>query len=198
MWDAEKDSSMLAWPYDSPRRGASTLARQFGEFDAAYGGWTLDGEPYTTAPGNSVDWFRTRMLGGRTNHWGRISLRFGPQDFRRKSLDGLGDSWPISYDDIKPYYDKVDELVGIFGSKEGLPNEPDGIFMPPPRPRCYELLIKLGRRQAEHLRAFPRACRFSRVRSTAATPVTTAASATAAGAACTPTFRLPRCCCRRR
>jgi choline dehydrogenase-like flavoprotein len=141
-WDTEKDSSMLAWPYDSPRRGGSTPARQFGEFDAAYGGWTLDGEPYTTAPGNSFDWFRTRMLGGRTNHWGRISLRFGPQDFRRKSLDGLGDDWPISYDDIKPYYDKVDELVGIFGSKEGLPNEPDGIFMPPPRPRCYELLIK--------------------------------------------------------
>ena len=82
------------------------------------------------------------MLGGRTNHWGRISLRFGPDDFRRRSLDGLGDDWPISYDDLKPYYDEVDELVGLFGSVEGLPNEPDGIFLPPPRPRCYELLIK--------------------------------------------------------
>ena len=82
------------------------------------------------------------MLGGRTNHWGRISLRYGPDDFRRKSLDGLGDDWPITYDDIKPYYDKVDTLVGIFGSDEGLPNEPDGIFQPAPRPRCYELLIK--------------------------------------------------------
>jgi choline dehydrogenase-like flavoprotein len=82
------------------------------------------------------------MLGGRTNHWGRISLRFGPDDFRRRSIDGLGDDWPITYDDLKPYYDKVDTLVGIFGSKEGLPNEPDGIFLPPPRPRCYELLIK--------------------------------------------------------
>ena len=75
---------MFAWPYDSPRRGASTNERQFGEFDAALGGWTLDGEPYTTAPGSTFDWFRSRMLGGRTNHWGRISLRFGPDDFQRR------------------------------------------------------------------------------------------------------------------
>ena len=142
MWDTVKDSKMFAWSYQSPRRGAPIPERQFGEFDAGLGGWTLEGEPYTTAPGNEFDWFRTRMLGGRTNHWGRISLRFGPDDFRRRSIDGLGDDWPITYDDIKPYYDKVDELVGIFGSKEGLPNEPDGIFMPPPRPRCYEMFIK--------------------------------------------------------
>ena len=82
------------------------------------------------------------MLGGRTNHWGRISLRFGPDDFKHKSIDGLGDDWPITYDDIKPYYDKLDEFVGIFGTVEGLHNEPDGIFLPPPKPRCYELLIK--------------------------------------------------------
>jgi choline dehydrogenase-like flavoprotein len=142
MWDTRRDSRMFAWPYDSPRRGSPIPERQFGEFDAGLGGWTLDGEPYTTALGDRFDWFRTRMLGGRTNHWGRISLRFGPDDFRRRSLDGLGDDWPISYDDLKPYYDRVDTLVGIFGSKEGLPNEPDGIFQPPPRPRCYELLIK--------------------------------------------------------
>ena len=142
MWDPVKDSKMFAWSYQSPRRGAAIPERQFGEFDAGLGGWTLEGEPYTTAPGNAFDWFRTRMLGGRTNHWGRISLRFGPDDFRRRSIDGLGDDWPITYDEIKPYYDRVDELVGIFGSKEGLPNEPDGIFQPAPRPRCYELLIK--------------------------------------------------------
>jgi choline dehydrogenase-like flavoprotein len=142
MWDTRRDSRMMAWPYQSPRRGAPIPERQFGEFDAGLGGWTLDGEPYTTAPGERFDWFRTRMIGGRTNHWGRISLRFGPDDFRRRSLDGLGDDWPITYDDLKPYYDRVDTLVGIFGSKEGLPNEPDGIFQPPPRPRCYELLIK--------------------------------------------------------
>src|SRR5688572_32959197 len=142
MFDTRRDSKMMAWPYQSPRRGAAVPERQFGEFDAGWGGWTLEGEPYTTAPGERFDWFRTRMLGGRTNHWGRISLRFGPDDFRRKSLDGLGDDWPITYDDLKPYYDNIDRYIGLFGSHEGLPNDPDGIFQPPPKPRCYELLIK--------------------------------------------------------
>jgi choline dehydrogenase-like flavoprotein len=142
MWDPVKDSKMFAWSYDTPRRGADIPQRQFGEFDAALGGWTLEGEPYTTAPGENFFWFRSRMLGGRTNHWGRISLRFGPRDFKRRSHDGLGDDWPISYDDMKPYYDKIDRLIGIFGTVENLPNEPDGIFLPPPKPRCYELLIK--------------------------------------------------------
>jgi choline dehydrogenase-like flavoprotein len=144
MWDPVRDSYMFKWNYESPRRGAAIPERQFGEFDGALGGWTLDGEPYTNAPGSTFGWFRSRMLGGRTNHWGRISLRFGPDDFRRKSLDGLGDDWPIGYDDIKPYYDEVDKLIGIFGTNLGprFPNEPDGFFLPPPQPRCYEFLIK--------------------------------------------------------
>jgi len=143
MWDSTTDSAMFKWPYDSPRRGAAIPERQFGEFDGALGGWTIEGEPYTSAPGNTFDWFRSRMLGGRTNHWGRISLRFGPHDFQRKTLDGLGDDWPITYDDIKPYYDKIDRFIGVFGANlPNMPNEPDGIFQPPPQPRCYELLIK--------------------------------------------------------
>jgi choline dehydrogenase-like flavoprotein len=141
-WDNREDAAMFTWNYESPRRGASTPERNFGEFHAGLGGWSLPGEPYTRAPGNQFDWFRVRQLGGRTNHWGRISLRFGPDDFRRGSLDGLGDDWPIGYDDLSPYYDRVDRLVGIFGSREGLRNDPDGIFQPPPRPRCYELLVK--------------------------------------------------------
>lgn len=141
-WDSATDSKMFAWPYDSPRRGASTPQRHFGEYDGCIGGWTLDGEPYTTAPGERFDWYRARMLGGRTNHWGRISLRFGPDDFRRGDIDGLSDNWPITYEDLKPYYDELDRFVGIFGTVEGLPNEPDGVFLPPPAPRCYELLIK--------------------------------------------------------
>jgi choline dehydrogenase-like flavoprotein len=141
-WFAREDSPMLRWNYQSPRRGAATPERPFGEFDACDGGWTVDGEPYTNAPGTRFNWFRARMLGGRTNHWGRISLRFGPDDFRRRSLDGLGDDWPIDYDDVAPYYDDVDRLIGIFGGRDGLPNDPDGIFQPPPRPRCYELLIR--------------------------------------------------------
>lgn len=141
-WDNTKDSAMLKFPYDSPRRGASTTERPFGEFDACIGGWQVEGEPYTKADGTKFDWWRARMLGGRTNHWGRISLRFGPDDFRRKSLDGLGDDWPISYNDLAPYYDKVDQLIGIFGSRENLPNHPDGIFHQAPKPRCYELHVK--------------------------------------------------------
>jgi len=143
MWDSATDSAMFKWPYDTPRRGAAIPERQFGEFDAALGGWTIDGEPYTSAPGNQFDWFRSRMLGGRTNHWGRISLRFGPHDFQRKTLDSLGDDWPITYDDLKPYYDKIDRFIGVFGTNlPNFPNEPDGFFLPPPQPRCYELLIK--------------------------------------------------------
>jgi choline dehydrogenase-like flavoprotein len=141
-WNAIADGAMLTWPYESPRRGASTPTHHFGEFDACIGGWSLDGEPYTAAPGSQFMWWRARMLGGRTNHWGRISLRWGPDDFRRKSIDGLGDNWPITYDDVKPWYDETDRLIGLFGSNEGLPNDPDGVFLPPPKPRCFELLIK--------------------------------------------------------
>jgi choline dehydrogenase-like flavoprotein len=134
--------TQLKWPWESPRRGAGTTFRPFGDYDAAWGGWQIDGEPYTAAPGTEFHWFRSRMLGGRTNHWGRISLRFGPDDFRRGSLTGIGDDWPITYDDIKPYYDAVDRLIGVFGSTENFPNEPDGIFLPPPKPRLHELMIK--------------------------------------------------------
>ena len=141
-WFASRDSKMLIPSYATPHRGAAIHGRPFGEFDACDGGWEIDGEPYTKAPGTEFSWWRARMLGGRTNHWGRISLRFGPDDFKRKSLDGLGDDWPIGYDDVKPYYDRVDRLIGLYGSNEGLRNHPDGIFMPPPKPRCHELLIK--------------------------------------------------------
>jgi choline dehydrogenase-like flavoprotein len=141
-WWSTKNSAMLLPNSTSPRRGGATRLRPFGEFDACDGGWEVEGEPYTRAEGTTFDWWRARMLGGRTNHWGRISLRFGPDDFRGKSIDGLGDDWPISYDDVAPYYDRVDDLVGIFGSVEGLRNHPDGHFHPAPKPRCYELLVK--------------------------------------------------------
>jgi choline dehydrogenase-like flavoprotein len=98
-WYSTKDSAMMVWPYQTPRRGASTPDKPFGEFDGCIGGWEVDGEPFTTAPGTRFSWWRARMLGGRTNHWGRISLRFGPDDFRRGDLDGLSPNWPISYDD---------------------------------------------------------------------------------------------------
>ena len=141
MYDPAKNQTQMKFPYESPRRGAGNH-RPFGDFDAAYGGWEIEGEPYTQKNGTKFDWFRSRMLGGRTNHWGRISLRFGPNDFKHKSIDGLGEDWPIGYDDVSPYYDKVDKLIGVFGTKEGIYNEPDGIFLPPPKPRLHELMIK--------------------------------------------------------
>jgi choline dehydrogenase-like flavoprotein len=142
MFDPKKDSNQLKNPWESPRRGASTKFRPFGDFDGCYWGWEIDGEPYTHVGDTKWEWWRARMLGGRTNHWGRISLRFGPKDFKRKSIDGLGDDWPIGYDDVKPYYDKIDKMLGVFGTNEGLPNDPDGIFLPPPKPRLHELFIK--------------------------------------------------------
>ena len=141
-WYASRNAPMLVPTYASPRRGRATRIRPFGEFDACDGGWEIDGEPYTRAPGTRFDWWRARMLGGRTNHWGRISLRFGPDDFKGKTKDGLGDDWPIAYEDVAPYYDRVDDLIGVFGSHEGLRNHPDSKFHPPPKPRCYELLVK--------------------------------------------------------
>lgn len=142
----EEYRTQLRWPWESPRRGAGVV-RPFGDFDAAWGGWEIPGEPYTTTSGTYFDWFRSRMLGGRTNHWGRISLRFGPKDFKRKSIDGLGENWPIGYEDVKPYYDRVDKLIGVFGTNEGLEDDPDGFFLPPPKPRLHELYVKKAGQQ---------------------------------------------------
>jgi len=141
-YDPAKNITQLKNPWESPRRGASTKFRPFGDFDASYWGWEIEGEPYTKAAGTQWDWWRSRMVGGRTNHWGRISLRFGPKDFKRKSIDGLGDDWPIGYEDVKPFYDRIDKMIGVFGTNEGLPNDPDGFFLPPPKPRLHEVFIK--------------------------------------------------------
>ena len=133
-----KTMTQMKWPWESPRRGARTK-RAFGDYDMSYGDWEVEGEPYTQKGDTNFMWWRSRMLGGRTNHWGRISLRFGPKDFKHKDVDGLGDNWPISYEEVKPYYDKLDKLIGVFGSKENLPNDPDGFFLPPPKPRLHDL-----------------------------------------------------------
>ncbi len=135
------------WPYELAHRGAGIGGagyEDFGrtEFMAPNGSWTIEGEPYTKAAGSNFLWFRSRIVGGRTNHWGRIALRFAEVDFKARSHDGRGDDWPITYQDLEPYYDKVDRYIGVFGSKEGIPSAPDGIFLPPPKPRCSDLLVK--------------------------------------------------------
>lgn len=139
--------TQMKWPWESPRRGASTN-RAFGDFDMSWGDWKVDGEPYTQKNDTDFRWWRARMLGGRTNHWGRISLRFGPDDFQHKSIDGLGENWPITYDEIKPFYDRLDKMIGVAGTNEGLRNDPDGYFLPPPKPRLHELYYTKGAKKS--------------------------------------------------
>src|SRR4249920_3294018 len=84
-------------------------------------------EPYTTAEGKPFSWQgRMKVVGGRTNVWGRQSYRFSEQDLRGKSFDGYGDDWPIGYKDLVPYYDIVEDYVGISGQSEGVAELPDG------------------------------------------------------------------------
>jgi choline dehydrogenase-like flavoprotein len=140
------ENSMLKWNHEAPLRGGSTTDKHFGYYDAtAGGGWTVPGEPYTVAPGSTFRWWRSRMLGGRTNHWGRHSPRFGPYDFKPFTRDGLGMDWPFSYDEIAPWYDRTERLVGVVGANDGLENHPSssrGVLQTPAKPRITELMIK--------------------------------------------------------
>ena len=142
----EQDYKEHLWPYDLPHRGVGVGGKYRhelnDEFLAPNGFWEIDGEPYTSAPGSKFRWFRSRIVGGRTNHWGRIALRFAPVDFKVRSLDGMGDDWPLSYEDVAPYYDKVEAYIGVYGTKENISSAPDGVFMPPPPPRCTDLYVK--------------------------------------------------------
>jgi choline dehydrogenase-like flavoprotein len=96
-------------------------------------------EPYTIAQGKPFSWQgRTRIIGGRTNIWGRQSYRFSDNDFKAASLDGHGIDWPISYKDLESYYDLVEEYVGISGMPEQDPMLPDSKFHPPMGLNCAE------------------------------------------------------------
>jgi choline dehydrogenase-like flavoprotein len=159
--DFEAEVRSLEWPYDHPRRGklapdtyvlnendykwlkppyAQTLGRytnvmcwqQLGE-GADYTKQFFVNEkehPYT---GTNFSWVRSRVLGGKTNVWGRLALRLSDYDFKAASRDGYGTDWPISYDDIAPYYDRVDRYLGISGVTENLPWLPDSIYQRPMR-----------------------------------------------------------------
>ena len=125
-------------------------------------GWAISGEPYIVEnqthekymaakdvlyqeieEKQSFTWFRARLLGGRTNYWGQTALRFGAIDFKPYDFDGQGVNWPISYDEIAPYYDKVDKLIGVTGSIEGLTNNPDSsYFLTPPKFRAIDHIFR--------------------------------------------------------
>ncbi len=116
-----EETPMFSTPRDAPLRGTGTPEKPFGYYDATVdGGWQVPGEPYTSAPGSEFMWWRSRMLGGRTNHWARNSFRMGPYDFKPRTRDGLGVDWPIEYDDLAPYYDKTEAIVGVYGRNDGL------------------------------------------------------------------------------
>lgn len=94
--------------------------------------WVKDSEhPYTTPEGRPFDWIRGYHLGGRSIMWGRQSYRLSPMDFEANTRDGHGVDWPIRYEDLAPWYSHVEKFIGVAGSKEGLPQLPDGEFLPP-------------------------------------------------------------------
>ena len=148
-YDATAETPMFQTFGDAPLRGAATPDKQRGFYDATVGGgWSIPGEPYTNGPAEAdrqFKWWRARMMGGRTNHWSRHALRNGPYDFKPRSRDGLGFDWPVSYEDVAPYYDRVEMLIGVYGTNEGLENTPDspeGVLLPPPKARIGELLAR--------------------------------------------------------
>jgi choline dehydrogenase-like flavoprotein len=167
----EKELKSMEWPYDHPRRGQmpqESHALSFNEynvrqppyaaglkFNHVYSyvqGWggsdyskniVVDerDHPYT---GTNYAWVRARVLGGKTNIWGRLALRLSDYDFKAKTHDGYGEDWPISYKDIAPYYDKVDLYLGISGVKENLPHLPDSLFQRPVRLTAAEVRVRQG------------------------------------------------------
>jgi choline dehydrogenase-like flavoprotein len=148
-YSPETETPMFRTPDLAPLAAVGTPDKPFGFFDATVdGGWNVPGEPYGRASEEDAgrfEWWRARMLGGRTNHWGRISLRNGPYDFKPHSRDGLGFDWPIAYEDVAPYYDKVELLIGVYGSNEGLENTPNsspGCLLPPPKRLVSDYLVQ--------------------------------------------------------
>lgn len=144
-FDVASETPMFNWNGDAPLLGSGTPEQPFNYYGGTDGGgWEVPGEPYTTGSGKAFRWFRTRVEGGRANHWARVSLRMGPYDFQGRSRDGLGVDWPITYADIAPWYDRTEKLLGVYGVNSGLENHPDsgpGILHEPPPFRVPELMV---------------------------------------------------------
>ena len=93
--------------------------------------WVRDDEhPYETVEGTKYDWLRGYHTGGRSITWSRQSYRMGPQDFTANKNEGVAIDWPVRYDEIKPWYDYVEEFAGIAGNRDGLEQLPDGVYQP--------------------------------------------------------------------
>lgn len=98
--------------------------------------------PYTEAPGKRMDWMRGYHVGGRSIMWGRQSYRWSEMDFEANAKDGIAVDWPIRYKDIAPWYDYIESYIGVSGQNEGLPQLPDGKFLPPMDLNCLEQELK--------------------------------------------------------
>jgi choline dehydrogenase-like flavoprotein len=99
--------------------------------------------PYTFPADKPFLWIRGRQVGGKTFCWARQSYRYSDNEFKAASRDGYGEDWPISYKELEPYYDRVESFIGVSGSHEGLPQLPDGRFLPPMNLSCGGMLAKL-------------------------------------------------------
>jgi choline dehydrogenase-like flavoprotein len=149
----DKEYNMLAWPYELNHRGFGDRAdlertqpiqnKNYACNEYSRKWFVNDHEnPYTTPPDKPFYWIRGRHTGGRSLQWGRQSYRLSNFDFKAKSHDGYGDDWPFSYEDLVPYYEKVERFVGISGREEKLPQLPDSVFLPPMNFTCGEWLLR--------------------------------------------------------
>jgi len=133
-------------PWDFEHRGAITqeqrkqhpiIARGWGATEPIIDYWANDVDcPYTEI--KPFNWWRAYQLGGRSILWGRQSYRWSDFDFDANAKDGWAIDWPIRYKDLAPWYDHVERFAGINGSLEGLPQLPDGQFLPPMEMNCVE------------------------------------------------------------
>jgi choline dehydrogenase-like flavoprotein len=132
------------FPYEDPYHGFKKPIDRSEEFFKKY---TITGssqdEPYTTPENLPYEWFRARNVGGRAMFWGRFATRFNEDDFKMHSRDGQGKDWPITYQDLAPYYDKVEIFMGVCGAQENHPDLPDSDhFLPPVAFKCSDVAIK--------------------------------------------------------
>jgi choline dehydrogenase-like flavoprotein len=103
---------------------------------------------YTTAPGTKWTWPRCYAVGGKTNFWGRSSARFGDIDFKAASLDGNDVDWPVTYEEIAPYYTRVEKMIGVASTVQNRPSNPDGSYLPPFNFRCFDMILQKGAEKA--------------------------------------------------
>ncbi len=130
-----EDLMIHDWPYELPKHGFG-LNKQASLYPDGIGGELVH-------TGDRVGIDRIRTLGGRTFHWNAATFRFSAEDFRENSLHGFEEDWPISYDELAPFYDYVEKEMHVFGTKENLPHLPDGNFVAePPHFRCSEFIAK--------------------------------------------------------